>query len=303
MVEWVVAPLTYGFVARGLIAGLLAGASCALLSAFVVWRGMAFIGDAIAHSILPGIVVAFMLGVSLFVGALAAAFVTAIGIGVVTRKQSMREDTAIGVIFTGLFALGIILLSRITSYQDLSHILFGNILGVGRSDLIALLVIAVVVALAIVAFYKELLAASFDPTHSVVIGLSPELVRYGLLFLVAITVVAGIQTVGVVLVLALLVTPAATASLLAKRLVSIIVLSEIFAAAATIVGFYASYYFDLASGATIVLTLSLCFAVAYVVNLLRSGRRGYNPTASITVAQDKDSRLDRPEGAGTDETR
>ena len=274
MVEWLISPLSYGFVARGLLAGLLAAVSCALLSAFVVWRGMAFIGDAIAHSILPGIVIAFMLGASMFLGALASAFVAAVGIGIVTRKQSMREDTAIGVIFTGLFALGIVLLSRITAYQDLNHILFGNILGVGPSDVIALLVIALIVVVMITAFYKELITASFDPAHSVVIGLSPEAVRYGLLFLIAVTVVAGIQTVGVVLVLALLVTPAAAASLLVKRLGAVIALSEVFAVTAALVGFYASYYFDLASGAAIVLTLSLIFAAAYIVGAVRSRSSG-----------------------------
>ena len=269
MVEWIIEPLRYGFALRGLLAGLLAALSCAALGVFVVWRGMAFIGDAVAHSILPGIVIAFMLGISLFVGALAAAIVTAFGIGVLTRKQTMREDTAIGVIFTGLFALGIILLSRIMSYQDLTHILFGNILGVGRADILALLIIALVAGTAIVSFYKELLATSFDPGHASVIGLSPESVRYGLLFLIALTVVAGIQSVGVVLVLALLITPAAAASLLANRLGFIILLSELIALLSAIVGFYASYYLDIASGASIVLVLSIIFAFAYIYRRFR----------------------------------
>ena len=264
MVEWFAEPLSYGFAVRGLLAGLLAALSCAALSGFVVWRGMAFIGDAVAHSILPGIVLAFMLRLNLFVGALLAALVTAAGIGLLTRKQTLREDTAIGVIFTGLFALGIILMSRITSYQDLTHILFGNILGVGRADVFVMLVIAVIIGIAILVFYKELLATSFDPGHAKAIGLSPEIIRYGLLFLIALTVVAGIQAVGVVLVLALLVTPAATASLLAKRLVVIIILSELVAIICSIAGFYASFYLDIASGASIVLVLSALFAIVYI---------------------------------------
>ena len=272
MVEWLSEPLTYGFALRGLIAGLLAAVSCAALSVFVVWRGMAFIGDALAHSILPGIVVAFMLGISLLAGALVAALITAAGIGILTRRQTLREDTAIGVIFTGLFALGILLLSRITSYQDLTHILFGNILGVGKQDIIALLVIAGIVGITITLFYKELVAASFDPSHAVVIGLSPEIVRYGLLFLIAMTVVAGIQTVGVVLVLALLVTPAAAASLMSKKIGTTIALSELVAVIATLIGLYASYYLDIASGASIVLVLSIIFAITYIVNRLRSRR-------------------------------
>ena len=270
MVEWLIEPLSYGFMVRGLIAALAAAASCALLSAFVVWRGMAFIGDAIAHSILPGIVIAFLLGMSLFLGALLSAFVAAAAIGLLTRNRAMREDTAIGVIFTGLFALGILILSRITSYQDLTHILFGNMLGVRAADIIGMAAIVIVVGLVVVLFYKELLSTSFDPSHSVVIGLSPEIVRFGLLFLVALTVVSGIQTVGVVLVLALLITPAATASLVTKRLGKIILLSEGIALVSSIIGFYLSYYLDLASGASIVLTLSVFFAIFHLIRGLKS---------------------------------
>jgi ABC-type Mn2+/Zn2+ transport system permease subunit len=198
MVEWLIEPLTYSFIVRGLIAGILAGAACAVLSAFIVWRGMAFVGDAMAHAILPGIVLAFMAGISLFAGALIAAILTAVGIGLLSRRGGMKEDTAIGVMFTGFFALGILLLSKVTSYQDLTHILFGDILGVARGDLIAMLAIMLIVIAAVIFFYKELLVTSFDPGHSVAIGLSPELVRYGLLLLIALTVVAAIQVVGVV---------------------------------------------------------------------------------------------------------
>jgi len=270
MVEWLTEPLRYGFAVRGLLAGLFAAVSCAALSAFVVWRGMAFIGDAVAHSILPGIVVAYILGFSFFSGALVAAFVTALGIGLLTRRQSMREDTAIGVIFTGLFALGIILLSRITTYQDLSHVLLGNILGVSRTDVFVLIAISILVGLTVLLFFKEILVTSFDHGHAKVIGLSPEIIRYGLLFLIALTVVSGIQTVGVVLVLALLVTPAAIGSLISKRMRVVIVISEAVAVFSSITGFYLSYYLDLASGASIVLVLSFVFAVVYMVNGVRN---------------------------------
>jgi ABC-type Mn2+/Zn2+ transport system permease subunit len=274
MVEWLTEPLTYSFIVRGLVAGVLAGMSCAVLSAFVVWRGMAFVGDAMAHAILPGIVVAFVLGVSLFAGAIVAALLAAVVIGVISRHETIKEDTAIGVMFTGFFALGILLLSRVTTYQDLAHILFGNVLGVGIGDLVGMAVIAAVVILAVALFYKELLVTSFDPSHAVVIGLSPELVRYGLLLLIALTVVAGIQTVGVVLVLALLITPAAAASLLATRLPRIIGLSVLFAVVSAVVGFYASYYADVASGAAIVLALSAVFVAAFLVSPRRRGSAG-----------------------------
>jgi ABC-type Mn2+/Zn2+ transport system permease subunit len=272
VVHWIVEPLTYGFIVRGLLAGLLAGVACAMLSAFVVWRGMAFIGDALAHAILPGIVIAFVNGVSLFVGALVAALLTALGIGLLSRGRQLKEDTAVGVMFSGFFALGILLLSRVASYQDLTHILFGDILGVSRGDLWAMLAVVLVVLLLVVGFYKELLTTSFDPSHAVAIGLSPSMVRYGLLLLIALTVVAAIQTVGVVLVLALLVTPAAAASLLVKELPRIMALGVLFALLASLAGLYASFYANVASGAAIVLTLTLFFVVAFLLSAIRRRR-------------------------------
>ena len=269
MVEWLIEPLTYGFIARGLVAAILTGVACAVLSAFVVWRGMSFVGDAIAHAILPGIVLAYITGTSLFFGALGMAILIAAGIGWLSRSGQMKEDTAIGVIFTGFFALGILMLSRVTSYQDLTHILFGNILGVSASDLTIMAVVMGIVLAVVFIFYKELLVTSFDPSHAIAIGLSPELVRYGLLLLIALTVVSAIQVVGVVLVLALLITPAAAASQLARHLPAIIGLSVLFAVISSLVGFYASYYFNVASGAAVVLSLTVIFLISFGVNAIK----------------------------------
>jgi len=264
MAAWLAEPFTYSFMLRGLLAGLLAGAACAVLSAYIVWRGMSFVGDAMAHAILPGIVLAFMQGVSLFVGALVSALLAALGIAAISRRGQLKEDTAIGVMFTGFFALGILLLSAINSYQDLTHILFGDILGVSRADLLGMLVVTVIVVAAVAAFYKELLATSFDAAHAVAIGLSPDRVRLGLLALLALVIVTAVQTVGVVLVLALLVTPAATASLLARRLPLIMALGALFAMLAAVLGLYASYYANVASGAAIVLALTGFFVLAFL---------------------------------------
>jgi len=272
MIAWLIEPLSYAFVLRGLLAGLLAAIACAGLSAFVVWRGMSFMGDAMAHAILPGIVVAYALGISLFIGALGAAFLAVVGIGLISRNGILKEDTAIGVVFAGFFAFGVLLLSRVVSFQDLGHILFGNILGVSNGDLVAMVVVVVVVLAGVGLSFKEIVVASFDPSHAVAIGLSPGLIRYLLLTLLALTTVVAIQTVGVVLVLALLVTPGATASLLSVRLGRTIGLSLVFAVVATIVGFYASYYANVASGSAIVLTLSLFFAVAALIAAVRRGR-------------------------------
>ena len=270
MVEWLIEPLTYGFVVRGLIAGMLASISCAMLSAFVVWRGMAFAGDAMAHAILPGIVLAYILGISFFAGALGASVIAVVGIGLISRRGKLREDTAIGVMFAGLFALGILMMSKVAAFQDLNHILFGNILGVNGTDLIIMSIVAGVVVLATTLFYKELLVTSFDPSHSVAIGLSPELIRYGLLSAIALTTVMAVQTVGIVLVLALLVTPAAAASLVSRKLSRIMTLSIVFSGAATITGFYGSYYLDLASGPSIVIVLTLIFVICWMSQFLKN---------------------------------
>ncbi|QEN07862.1 metal ABC transporter permease [Oceanispirochaeta crateris] len=270
MAEWILEPLQYGFFQRGLMAGMIVAFSCGVLSAFIVWRGMAFIGDALAHAVLPGIVISIILGIHVLIGALGAAMLSVIGIGSLTRHKGFKEDTAIGVIFAGAFALGILLMSKVASFKDLSHILFGNILGVSTFDVILISTVGILVVLGISLFYKELLVTSFDPTHAQAIGLSPQLIHFGLLFLVAATTVLATQTVGVVLVMALLVTPAASASLLVKKLSKIIVLSTCFSMLSILLGFYISYYNDLASGATIVLVLTLFFFLSLIVSKLRN---------------------------------
>ncbi len=264
-------PFMTGFMQRGLSAGILVGITCALLGTYVIWRGMAFIGDAMAHTILPGIVVAFLNGWNLLIGALIAGIATALGIGWLTRRSEVREDTAIGIVFSGAFAFGILLLSRVNSYQDLTHILFGNILGVNEQSLQIIAVVTVGVTFMIVLFYKELLLTSFDPNHAMVIGLSPDRVRYGLLILLALAIVTGIQTVGVVLISALLVTPAATAALLTNRLPVMMLYASLIAAVATYIGMLASFYYDVASGASIVLTCTFLFILAF----LFAPRRGF----------------------------
>lgn len=261
--HWLIEPLQYTFFLKGLVSGLIVAITCGSLSAFIVWRGMSFIGDALAHSILPGIVVAVMLGVNMLLGALGAAVISVFAIGALTNLKGFKDDTAIGVIFTGTFALGIILMNKVASFKDLTHVLFGNILGVSSFDLILIAIVGFIVVLLVVLFFKELLVTSFDSIHATAIGLSPKLINYGLLLMIAATTVIAAQTVGVVLVLALLVTPAATASLLVKKLKRIITLSVIFSALSVIIGFYSSYYFDLATGASIVMVLTVFFMMAF----------------------------------------
>ncbi|MCC6905712.1 MAG: metal ABC transporter permease [Anaerolineae bacterium] len=264
-INWLIEPFTYSFMQRGLLAAVMVSVICAVLGAFVVLRGMAFVGDAMAHTILPGIVIAYWLGGNLLLGALAAGLLTAFGIGWFTRDGQLQEDTAIGVMFSGLFALGILLLSIVSSYRDLTHILFGNILGVSGTDLWLIAGVGVLVVGMVLAFFKELVVTSFDPGHAITIGLSPGVVRYGLLILLAFATVSGIQSVGVVMVVSLLVTPAATAYLLSQQLPRMILMSVGFSVGAALVGLYLSYYWNLASGATIVLALTTLFIIVFLI--------------------------------------
>ncbi len=270
LIEPLVEPLRYSFMQTGLLAAVLVGVACAVLGVYVVLRGMAFIGDALAHTVLPGLAAAYLLGLNLLGGAVVAGAATALGIGWLSRRGALREDTAIGVVFTAMFALGILLMSAADSFRDLSHMLFGNILGITRADLVPIAGLALLVLAVLFLFHKELELTSFDPAHARAIGLSADGVRYGLLVLLSLTVVAGIQAVGVVLISALLITPAAAASLVTSRLPRMMVVSSAIAVFSGVAGLYASYYLNVASGAAIILACTACFGAAWI---LRAARR------------------------------
>jgi manganese/iron transport system permease protein len=264
-------PLNYPFMVRGLMASLMVGTLCALVGTYVVLRGMAFFGDALAHAILPGVAVAYLLGISLFWGALAMGLLTALGIGYLGRGGQVKEDTAIGVIFAASFALGVALLSTVQSYSvDLTHILFGNVLGVSDADLRLTAGLGVVVLLSVVLLYKELLVVSFDPILAATLHLPLRLLRYLLLVLIALTVVVSLQTVGVALMVAMLVTPAATAYLLTHRLWHMMIIGAAVGAVSSVAGLYLSFYVNVASGSAVVLVCTAFFVLA----LLFSPRRG-----------------------------
>lgn len=265
MVEWILEPLNYSYFIRGILNGIIAATACGILSGFIVFRGMAFIGDAVAHSILPGVVISYIIGIDLLIGALGAAIVSVLGIGIITRHTGLKEDTAIGIIFTGAFALGILLISKIKSFKDLSHILFGNIYSVSDFTLILSFLLSVVVLITVFLIYKELLVTSFDTTHAIVIGLSPLFVNYILLILIAVTTVVIIKTVGIVLVLGLLVTPAAISSLIFKSLKKIIIFSCIISVISVVIGFYLSYHFNFSPGPGIVIILTCVFILTFIL--------------------------------------
>jgi len=267
-VEFLLSPLQYGFMVRGLLAAITVGVVCAVLGTYVVLRGMAFFGDALAHAILPGVAIAYLLGGPqgpLFWGGLAAGITTALGIGAITKSGQVREDTAIGVLFAAMFALGVALISTTRNFSlDLTHFLFGNVLGVSTGDLIRTIVFGGLVLLLVVAFYKEFLVISFDPVLAEILRIPHHAFSYLLLVMLAVTVVIALQTVGVGLMVAMLVTPAATASLLTRRLPLMMASAAVIGGAAAVIGLYLSYYVSIASGAAIVLVCTAFFLLALV---------------------------------------
>ncbi len=268
--ELLVQPLSYEFMQRALVAVLLIGAISGVIGCFVVVRGMSFFGDALSHSILPGVAVAYIFRADLFLGGLVAGVVTALGIGWLTGRGRLREDTAIGVVFVGMFALGIVIISSAGSYSvDLTHILFGNVLGVRPADLLVMAGCGVVVIGTIALFYKELLTQSFDPTLMLTLRLPGEALRLLLLVLIAVTIVASLQTVGIALMLAMLITPAATAQLLVKRMHLMMGVAALIGMVSGVIGLYLSWHLDVASGAAIVLTSTALFIVTFTVTHLR----------------------------------
>lgn len=261
MMGWLLEPLAYPFMLRGLVAAALVGAVCAVLGTYVVLRGMAFFGDALAHAILPGVAVAYLARWPLSAGALAAGLLAAAAIGYLQNR--VREDTAIGIVFSGAFALGIALISTVRTYTvDLTHFLFGNVLGVSPADLVVVAVLGGGVLLLTVAFHKELVLVSFDPVLATVLRLPTSLLRYLLLLMLAVTVVASLQVVGVALVVAMLVTPPATAYLLVRRVGPMMALAALFGVFSAVAGLYASYYRNIPSGPAMVLVCTGIFLLA-----------------------------------------
>jgi len=265
MIEWLLTPLAYGFMQRGLLAAVMVGILCAVIGCYVVLRSMAFLGDAMAHAILPGVAVAYLLQGNLIVGALVAAVLVALGIGLFSRQGTLKEDTAIGILFAAALSLGVVLISSIKTYAvDLTHILFGNVLGVNTGDLWLTAGLGIVILGAVVLLYRPFLIISFDPVLAATLRLPAELLRNVMLILLALTVVVSMQTVGVGLVAAMLVTPAASAFLLTKRLSTMMIIAAAIGAFSSLAGLYLSYYLNVASGAAIILAATAVFVLVFL---------------------------------------
>jgi manganese/iron transport system permease protein len=271
-------PLNYAFMVRGLLAALMVGAVCATVGTYVVLRGMAFFGDALAHAILPGVAIGYLVGGGargpLFWWGLLAAVISAVGIGTISKKAKINEDTAIGIVFASMFALGIALISSVRNYTvDLAHFLFGDVLGVSNQDLLLIAVFSGLIVLTVLIFYKEFLVLSFDPLLAETLRLPARTLEYLLLVLIAVTIIVSLQTVGVALMVAMLVTPSASAFLLTRRLPYMMLLGAVFASLSGVIGLYISFYASVASGAAIVLTCTAFFILAWLFRSLRTSLR------------------------------
>ena len=256
--------MQYEFLQKAFFTSIMVGIISGVIGSFIILRGMALMGDAISHAVLPGVAISFMLGINYFYGAVLMGVLAAITIGVVTQNSRIKNDSSIGIVFTAFFALGIILISKAQTATDLTQILFGNVLSIRESDMWITLIIGTIVLLVVVLFYKELLVSSFDETMAQAYGLPTRAIHYLIMVLLTLVTVASLQTVGVVLVVAMLITPASTAYLLTNKLWVMILLSASIGAFSSVVGLYFSFVYNLSSGAVIVLVATFLFALAFI---------------------------------------
>jgi len=270
-IDLLLTPLGYDFFVRALIASALVGVACAIVGSFVVLKGMSFIGDAVSHAAFPGIVIAYLVGAPIILGGAIAAIGTALGIGAITRRSGLRSDAIIGVLFAGMFALGVAIFSSIPNYVgDLFHFLFGDVLGISVGDLGALTLLVLGLLLVLRLLWKELLFSTFDPLGAGAAGLPVRRLDDLLLILIAVTIVISLQAVGIVLVVAMITTPAATAQLLVKRFTAMIQVAALIGVSAAVVGLYLSYSLDIASGAAIVILETALFLLALAYTAIQS---------------------------------
>ncbi|HDC8181473.1 TPA: metal ABC transporter permease [Staphylococcus aureus] len=263
MLEFVEHLFTYQFLNRALITSIIVGIVCGTVGSLIVLRGLSLMGDAMSHAVLPGVALSFFFGIPMFIGALITGMIASIFIGYITSSSKTKPDAAIGISFTAFLASGIIIISLINTTTDLYHILFGNLLAITNSAFLTTIVIGSIVLILIIIFYRPLMISTFDPTFSRMSGLNTTLLHYFVMLLLSLVTVASIQTVGIILVVALLITPASTAFLISKKLYSMMIIASLISVISSIVGLYYSYIYNIPSGATIV----LCTFVIYIITL------------------------------------
>lgn len=254
----------YDFLQSALLTAIMVGIMSGIIGSFIILRGMSLMGDAISHAVLPGVAVAYMLGINILIGASLFGVLAALLIGFVASRSKIKTDTSIGVVFSAFYALGFILISMAESSINLHHILFGNILAVSDSDIMTTAVVLGIVILFVVTFYKELLVTSFDEIYAKTYGLNVQVIHYALMLVLTLVTVSALQTVGIILVVAMLITPAATAFLWTDKLGTMLILSAVMGVVSSMTGLYFSYTFNWASGPAIVLVAALLFALSFI---------------------------------------
>jgi ABC-type Mn2+/Zn2+ transport system permease subunit len=265
-VDWLTEPFQYDFILRSLFAGSLAAVTCALIGTWVVIRGMSFMGDALAHGVMPGIAIAFIVGVDIAIGAFISAIVMVIGINLVNRASKLSSDTGIGLLFVGMLALGVVIISRTRSFTgDLTSFLFGSVLGVQDSDIWLQLIAALITLIAVLVFHRFFLALSFNADKAASLGMRPRLAHFVMLALIALAIVASFRTVGTLLVFGLLIAPPATAALLVRRVPTMMITACLIGVASIFIGLIITYHFDTAAGATMAGTAVAIFFLVLTV--------------------------------------
>ncbi|MDX1976856.1 MAG: metal ABC transporter permease [Pseudanabaenaceae cyanobacterium bins.68] len=278
LINWLILPWQYEFMVKAIGVSALVGMVCAALSCYMILKGWALMGDAVSHAVMPGVVIAYILQIPLAIGAFVFGMGSVAAIGFIQQKTRIKEDTVIGLVFTGVFALGLVLISKVRSSLDLTHILFGNVLGIPDSELIQTVIISLITLLTLGILGRDLVLFCFDPIHARSIGINTTVLYYVLLALLSLTAVAGIQTVGIILVVSMLITPGATAYLLSDRFNHMTAIAIGCGVCSSVLGTYLSYYLDIPTGGTIVLTQTLVFVIAMLFapkyGLIAQGRRG-----------------------------
>ncbi|MEB8125839.1 metal ABC transporter permease [Staphylococcus succinus] len=259
----------YQFLSNALIISIVVGIVCGTVGCLIVLRGLSLMGDAMSHAVLPGVALSFLFGIPMFIGALVTGMIASIFIGFITKSSKTKPDAAIGISFTAFLATGVILISLINSSTDLYHILFGNLLAVTHSTFWSTIVVGIIVMLLIIVFYRPLMVSTFDPIFSRMSGLNTTLIHYFVMLLLSLVTVASIQTVGIILVVALLITPASAAFLIAKKLHTMMIISSVISIISAIVGLYFSYVYNIPSGATIVLCAFFIYIIIFICNKLQ----------------------------------
>ncbi|AXY67613.1 metal ABC transporter permease [Thermosynechococcus sichuanensis E542] len=264
MITWLLEPLQHAFMVKALGVSTLVGCVCAVLSCFLTLKGWALMGDAVSHAVLPGVVLAYWLGLPFALGAFVFGLMAVTLIGFIQQQTRVKEDTVIGLVFTGFFALGLVLLSKTASSVDLMHILFGNVLGISDRDLWQTVIVSLITLMAIALLHRDLILFCFDATHARTIGLNTTLLYYLLLALLSLTTVAALQTVGIILVVAMLITPGATAYLLSDRFGWMVLIALVAGGLGSLLGTYISYYLDASTGGCIVVLQTVIFLLAMI---------------------------------------